>query len=87
MGNDTDMFILGPQLGTYDRINSAIVAKLDEEFQKIKQKQTVSLSEAQVELKNYVDNLTSANATTQADKPSPEDTQKPDSDGREAKPS
>ena len=38
VGVDTDMFIIGPQLGTSDRINSKIIVKLDEEYQKLKEK-------------------------------------------------
>jgi hypothetical protein len=71
VGTHTDMFIVGPDLGSYDRIRVDIVAKLDDEYQKLKTTQAEAQAAAEQELKRYVD-LTSSSATSQADKPSPE---------------
>jgi hypothetical protein len=75
VGIETDMYMIGPKVGQNSRMNPEIISKLDGAYQKLKNRQSKSLSDAKAEIQRYVDSLTSPTATTQADRPTPEVTQ------------
>jgi ATP-dependent protease HslVU (ClpYQ) peptidase subunit len=87
VGAHTDMFMIGPDLGSNDRIRPEIVLKLDEEYKKLKKKQAKAQKDSQEELKRYVNSLPSnTKQTSQADKPSGEAPKTTGSDSEQTEP-
>lgn len=87
VGIETDMFMIGPNVGQNSRMANNVITKLDQEYRKLKRKQTKSISDAKAELKRYVDNLPNGSAaTTQADVPAPETPKDGGSESSETEP-
>ncbi len=72
VGVDTDMFIIGPQLGSFTRIAPPTMQKLDEEYRKTTLKYAEIHAAANLEMTRYVEDLGKADATSQAATPAPE---------------
>jgi 20S proteasome alpha/beta subunit len=54
VGKETDMFMIGPGLGSYTSINSSVMKKLDDEYKKIIKKENKILQEAKKEVTRYI---------------------------------
>jgi hypothetical protein len=75
VGVETDLFMVGPDIGQNTRLNSEVMSKVDKEYRAITKKQTKSVADAKAELQRYVESL-SSEATPQADRPAPQDATK-----------
>jgi len=54
VGPDTDMFVIGPELGTYGAVPEDIMAYLREQVAKVKTEETRMLGEAQTGMESFL---------------------------------
>ena len=66
IGNGTDMFVIGPRLGSYSRITSDEIAQLEKTYKKIQRSEKESLESGRKEIQKYVANLIAAAQTAAA---------------------
>jgi hypothetical protein len=57
VGTQTDMFLIGPELGSHTRLADSVVQKLHSEFTRAKAREKRAKSKANAEVKRYVDDL------------------------------
>ena len=87
VGKGTDMFMVGPQLGSYTRINDVVLGQLDRTYETILKKECRGLESGKKEIQKYVARLTEASAQAAAAKeqaaPSPpiQEQESPTTDG------
>lgn len=62
VGNDTNMFVLGPALGSFTWVRTEIQAELDATYQELKRKQACATSEANDRTKKYLDEIIAKSA-------------------------
>ena len=60
VGNDTDMFVIGPQLGYSSNVRTDVVTKLDRIYQRLIQGEAKTLKAAEKEMKAHVRRLIKA---------------------------
>jgi hypothetical protein len=73
VGVGTDMFMIGPGLGSGSIMNPEIMAKLEVEYQKIKRRQSRIQQEANKEMTRYVDDVVKKANAAHADQSAPKE--------------
>lgn len=87
VGIDTDMFMIGPDLGKNTVFGSEILRVLEEQYQLIKQRHAEIQGEANTAIEKYVRDLGTEAASAQADNPATAESEAPGSgEGRTGKP-
>jgi hypothetical protein len=87
VGENTDMFTIGPALGSYVTMRSDVIEKLDELYRQMQAKFDTATKEANEQVKKYVEEIIAAATPTQqeagssdnSDGPEATDEKKPDS--------
>ena len=69
VGEETDMFMIGPGLGSAVKMNNETMGKLDNEYQKLKKARHQAQQDAMAEMRRFVDELGKATTAAQAEKP------------------
>ena len=58
VGDETDMFIIGPNLGTYNSLNIDHISKLETEYKNLSKGENLVFGKAKEEITNYVIEIT-----------------------------